>query len=189
LARRVVRTAVVVALVALGALLVIAAAFHVYESEPMDDMRQRADALPLPSDFVLASESYSPGAMGFFGAVPHLERVYHASWPGLCDSLLDLGSHLDGPSGLAPVPRQYANDMCNCGALYRSGWWSWIRNYRRYEVRLTAWRPGSAEGPQWDTPHGFIVLFPRPDRVPDSRIVIPPGRGRVAVELIAHRGW
>ena len=188
MARRVVRTVVVV-LVVLGGLLAIAAGLHIYESEPMDDMRQRADVLPLPRDFVLVSESYSPGAMGFFGAVPHLERVYHASWPGLCDSLRELGSHLGGPTGLGPVPREYADRMCNYGALHGSGWRGWIRNYRHYEVRLTAWRPGFALGPMWETPHGFLVLFPRRDLVPGPRIVIPEGRARVAVELIAHRGW
>ena len=188
MARRVVRTVVVV-LVVLGGLLVIAAGLHIYESEPMDDMRQRADVLRLPQDFVLVSESYSPGAMGFFGAVPHLERVYHASWPGLCDSLRELGSHLGGPSALGPVPRQYADQMCNFGALHKSGWWGWIRNYRRYEVRLTASRPGFARGPMWETPNGFFVLFPRRDPMPGPKIVIPEGRARVAVELIAHRGW
>ena len=130
MARRVVRTVVVV-LVVLGGLLAIAAGLHTYESEPMDDMRQRADVLPLPQDFVLVSESYSPGAMGLFGALPHLERVYHASWPGLCDSLRELGSHLGGPTGLAPVPREYADQMCNYGALHGSGWRGWIRNYHR----------------------------------------------------------
>src|SRR5437867_1933425 len=69
MARRIVRTVVVV-LVVLGGLLAIAAGLHFYESEPMDDMRQRADVLLLPRDFVLVSESYSPGAMGFFGALP-----------------------------------------------------------------------------------------------------------------------
>ena len=41
----------------------------------------------------------------------------------------------------------------------------------------------------WETPHGFEVLFPRHDQVPNPKIVIPEGRARVAVELIAHRGW
>jgi len=187
MARRVGRTVVVV-LVVLGGLLAIAAWFHLSESEPMDDMRQRADVLPLPQDFVLLSESYSPGAMGFFGSVPHLERVYHTSWPGLCDSLRELGSHLGGPTGLGPVPREYADQMCNYGAWHGSGWRGWIRGYRHYEVRLTAWRPGFARGLMWERPHGFLVLFPRRDQVPDPRIVISEGRARVAVELIAHRG-
>jgi hypothetical protein len=185
MSRRVVLTVVVV----LVALLAIAAVLHTYESEPMDDMRQRADVLPLPPEFVLVSESYSPGAMGLFGALPHLERVYHASWPGLCDSLRALGSHLGGPTGLAPIPRQYADSLCNCGAWYGSGWRGWIRNYRHYEVRLTAWRPGFGQGPMWETPHGFLVLFPMRGPVSDAKIVIPEGRARVAVELIAHRGW
>jgi len=137
MARRAART-VLITLVVLGVLLATAAGFHVYESEPMDDMRQRVDVLRLPRDFALVSESYSSGAMGFFGSVPHLQRVYHASWPGLCDSLRDLGSHLGGPTGLAPVPKQYADEMCNYGVWHKSGWLGWIRNYRRYEVRLTA---------------------------------------------------
>jgi hypothetical protein len=176
-------------LAVLGGLLAIAAGFHFYESEPMDDMRQRADILRLPKDFVLVSESYSPGAMGFFGSVPHLERVYHASWSGLCDSLRDLGSHLGSPSGLAAVPKEYADQMCNFGALHGAGWQGWIRNYRHYEVRLTAWRPGFAQGPIWETAHGFVVLYPRQAQVPGAKIVMPEGRARVAVELIAHRGW
>jgi hypothetical protein len=154
----------------------------------MADMRQRADVLPLPKDFVLVSESYSPGAMGLFGSVPHLERVYHASWADACDSLRELGGHLGAPTGLAAVPREYADSMCNVGAWHASGWTGRIRNYQHYEVRLTAWRPGFAEGPMWEHPHGFIVLFPRREPVPDSKIVIPEGRARVAVELIAHRG-
>jgi hypothetical protein len=184
----VVRT-VVVAAVVLGGLLAIAAGFHLYESEPMDDMRQRADVLALPRDFVLVSESYSPGAMGFFGSVPHLERVYHAPWPGLCDSLRVLGSHLGGPTGLGPIPMQYADQMCNYGAFHSVGWRGWIRNYRRYEVRLTAWRPGFGQGPMWERPNGLFVLYPAGDPVPGPKIVIPEGRARVAVELIAHRGW
>jgi len=184
----VVRTVVVTAVV-LGGLLAIAAGFRLYESEPMDDMRQRADVLPLPQDFVLVSESYSPGAMGFFGSVPHLQRVYHAPWPGLCDSLRVLGSHLGGPTGLAPVPKQYADQMCNYGALHGVGWRGWIRNYRHYEVRLTAWQPGFGQGPMWERPNGLIVLYPASDQVPGPKIVIPEGRARVAVELIAHRGW
>ena len=187
MARRVVRR-VVVGLVVLGVLLAIAGVLRLYESEPMDDMRQRADILPLPKDFVLVSESYSPGAMGLFGAVPHLERVYHASWPGLCDSLRDLGSQLGRPTGLAPVPRQYADQMCNCGAWYGSGWRGWIRNYRRYDVRLTARGSGLAQGPMLERPNGFLALYPRQDQVPKPRIVIPEGRARVDVELIAHRG-
>lgn len=181
--------ATVVVLTLLGGLLAVAAALHFYESEPMDDMRQRADALRLPREFVLVSESYSPGALGLFGSVPHLERVYHASWTGVCDSLRELGSHLDGPTGLAAVPREYADQMCNVGAFHAAGWQSRIRNFRRYEVRLTAWRPGFAEGPMWDTAHGFVVLYPVYHQAPGAKIVIPEGRARVAVELIAHRGW
>jgi hypothetical protein len=180
---------VVVVLALLGGLLAIAAAFHFYESEPMDDMRQRADVLRLPKDFVLVSESYSPGALRLFGSVPHLERVYHAPWLGVCDSLRELGSHLDGPTGLAPVPKEYADQMCNVGALHGSGWTGRIRNYGHYEVRLTAWRPGFAEGPMWETPHGFVMLFPTHGPVIEQKIVIPEGRARVAVDLIAHRGW
>jgi hypothetical protein len=189
MARRLARSILVVSAV-LAALLAIAAAFRFYESEPMDDMRPRADALPLPKDFVLVSESYSPGALGWFGSVPHLQRVYHASWPGLCDLLRELSGRVGKPTGLAPVPKPYADQMCNCGASHPSGWLGWIRNYRHYEVRFTAWRPGSAQGPMFETPRGFIALYPRPGPVlPDQRIVIPEGRARVEVELIAHRGW
>ena len=124
-----------------------------------------------------------------FGAVPHLERIYHASWPGVCDSLRELGRTVGAPTGLAPVSREYAEQMCNCGAWHPSGWWGWIRNYRRYEVRLTAWRPGFARGPIYDRPRGFVVLVPTHDQMSDPKIVIPDGRARVAVELIAHRGW
>jgi hypothetical protein len=152
-------------------------------------MRQRADVSPLPKDFVLVSESYSPGGIGFFGAVPDLERIYHASWPGLCDSLREIASRLGGPTGLAPVPRHLADQVCNCGALSGSGWQGWIRNYRHYEVRLTAWRPGFGEGLAWESPHGLYVLFPSDAQVRNPKIVIPEGRARVAVELIAHRGW
>jgi len=187
-ARKLVRVAVVV-LIVLVALVATAAAFHVYESEPIVDMRQRADAFPLPTDFVLVSESYSPGGMGFFGAVPHLERVYHASWPGLCDSLRALGSHLGGPNQLAPVSKEYAEQMCNCGAMPKTGWRGWIRNYRHYDVRLTAYQPGLAKGPMFDYPHGFGALYPRRLPTAEAKIVIPDGRARVDVEVIAHRGW
>jgi len=188
MARKAIRT-VVVASVVLVALLAIAAVFHLHESEPMDDMRQRADVLPLPMDFVLVSESYSPGALGLFGAVPHLERIYHASWPGLCDSLQHLSGQLGRPTGLVPVPREYAHQMCNFGAWHGSGWRGWIRNYRHYEVRLTARRPGFAQGPMFERPGGFLVLYPTHDSVPAPKIVIPEGRALVDVELIAHRGW
>jgi hypothetical protein len=172
-----------------GGLLAIAAVLHLYESEPIVDMRERADHVPLPRDFVLVSESYSAGAMGFFGSVPHLERIYDASWPGLCDSLRALGGRLGGPDMLAPVPREYADRMCNCGASVRAGWRGWIRNYRRYEVRLTAWEPGFSRGPAFERPIGFLVLYPKRDQVPDPKIVIPEGRARIQLDLIAHRGW
>ena len=64
-----------------------------------------------------------------------------------------------------------------------------MRNYRHYEVRLTAWRPGFARGPIWEHPHGFIVFFPRRGQAPDAKVVIPEDRARVEVELIANRGW
>jgi hypothetical protein len=188
MARKVARPIVVVSAV-IAAFLAIAGGFRLYESEPMDDMRGRANVVPLPKDFVLVSESYSPGAMGFFGAVPHLQRVYHASWPALCDSLRNLGGRLGAPTGLAPVPQAYADQMCHCGASMTTGWQGLIRNYRHYEVRLTAWRPGVAQGPMFDRPLGFIVLYPRPDPVQGPSVVIPEGRARVEVELIAHRGW
>ena len=188
MARKAVRT-IVIGSVVLGALLAIAGVLHLYESEPMDDMRERADVLPLPKDFVLVSESYSRGALGLFGSVPHLERIYHASWPDLCDSLRELGTEIGPPTGLAPVPSKYAHQICNCGAWHKSGWRGWIRNYRRYEVRLTAREPGSAQGPIFERPHGFLVLYPTYDQVPDRKIVIPEGRAWVEVELIAHRGW
>jgi hypothetical protein len=169
----------VIVLVVLGVLLAIVAGFNFYQSEPMDDMRQRADALPLPKDFVLLSESYSPGEMEMFGSVPSLERVYHAPWPGLCDSLRDLGDHMDGPTNLAPIPRQYADSLCYCGALYGSGWRGWIRNYRHYQVTLTAWRPGFLKGHAWERPSGFLLLYPSYGPVTEARIVIPDGRARV----------
>ena len=59
---------VVVALLAIGGVVVYLAVY-----EPIDDMRLRADALPIPSDFVLASESYRGRG---FGTPAELERVY-----------------------------------------------------------------------------------------------------------------
>jgi len=181
--------AILVILAVLTALVAIAGAFRFYESEPMDDLRQGADAIPLPKDFVLVTESYSPGASGMFGAVPHLQRVYHASWPGLCDSLHDLGDRLGGVNMLAPVSPEYAERMCNRGASQKTSWRGRLRNYRNYEVRLTAWRPGFAEGPVFDRPEGIILLYPRRGVTTDQKIVIPEGRARVDIELIAHRGW
>ncbi len=142
-------------------------------------MRQRADLIHVRRDFVLVSESYSPGALGFFGSVPHLERVYHAPWPGVCDALRTLGGHLGRPTGLAPVPRDYADhQMCNCGAQLGSGWRGWLRNYRHYEVRLTA---GIRDSPGTRCGRGPGVTscsFRPRGPVIDEKIVIPEGRAR-----------
>ena len=186
--RKAVRTVLIV-LAVLGALVaIVGAGVYLNTSEPVGDMRQRADALPLAQDFVLVSESYSEGALGLFGSVPHLNRVYHAAWPGLCDTLQNIAGRLGGPTGLARVPQQYADRMCNVGAWYGSGWGGRIRNYRHYEVRLTARSPEFAHAVVLDYPIGFWVLYPKPGGRADAKIDIPEGRARVDVDLIAHRG-
>lgn len=186
-ARKFARPVIVVS-VSLVALLAVAGWFRLRESEPMDDMRLQADVVPLPKDFVLVSESYSEGATGWFGSVPNLHRIYHASWPALCDSLRDLGARLGEPTGLAPVRRENADQMCNCGAWVKAGWRGRIRNYSRYEVRLTGRWPGFTPLPGFEHARGFIVLYPTYGPTPGPKIVIPEGRARVEVELIAHRG-
>ncbi|HET9325516.1 MAG TPA: hypothetical protein VFQ05_01960 [Candidatus Eisenbacteria bacterium] len=186
-ARRFARPVIVVS-VSLVVLLAVAGWFRLRESEPMDDMRRQADVVALPKDFELVIESYSEGATGWFGSVPQLHRIYHASWPAVCDSLRDLGARLGEPTGLAPVPRENADQMCNCGAWVKAGWRGRIRNYSRYEVRLTARRPGSFEGPMFEHARGFTVLYPTYEPMPGPKIVIPEGRARVEVDLIAHRG-
>jgi hypothetical protein len=56
----------------------------------------------------------------------------------------------------------------------------------RREVHRVA--AGICSGPIFDRPQGFIVLCPRHDAEPNPKIVMPDGRARVEVELIAHRG-
>jgi len=157
-----------------------------YFGDPLGDMRTRADALKLPGDFVLVSESYTVG--GFLGSSPHLTRTYHAPWPGLCDSLRGLARRSGQELELGEPARESADRMCTLGAWYPSGWRGWFRNYRRYLLRLTARGGDLANLPGFDRPMGFIVLYPRYDDVPDPRIVIPPGRARIDVELIGYKG-
>jgi hypothetical protein len=107
---------VAVVLLAIGGV-----AAYLAEPEPMEDLRLRADALPIPSDFVLVSESYMGRG---FSTPAELERVYHASWPGLCDSLRSIHDRV-GDSFEMAQPRGYEGRMCNFGAWYPAGWRSW----------------------------------------------------------------
>ena len=153
--------------------------------EPMEDMRQRADALPLPADFVLVSESYR--GMGIDGSPAVLERVYHAAWPGACDSLRRLQDRAGPPLGIAAVPRAYADSMCNHGAWYPAGWRAWFGNIRNYDLRLYGRAPGFGTA-FLSYPQGLYVLYPRMDSLPPRPIVIPAGRARIDIEIIGHRG-
>ena len=169
---------VLVVLLAVGGV-----AFYLAAPESMEDMRLRADALPFPKDFVLVSESYrGPG----FSSPPSLQRVYHASWPGLCDSLRNIGDRAGDSLGLAK-PRGYEGRICNFGVWYPAGWRGWCRNYRHYDLRVYAWDPELVQGFPPDFPNGLFVLYPRSDGVPGP-ILIPAGRAKVLMQLIAWRG-
>jgi len=169
---------VVVALLAIGGVVVYLAAY-----EPIDDMRLRADALPIPSDFVLASESYRGRG---FGTPAELERVYHASWPGLCDSLRSIHDRAGDSFDIAQA-RQYEGKICSFGAWYPAGWRSSWRNIRHYDLRLYAWDPELVQGmPPW-WPSGLYVLYPKSDGTPDT-IKIPAGRAKVLVQMFATSG-
>src|SRR5258706_480156 len=112
-----------VILIVLGVLLVCTATFlYLFLSEPTDDLRQRADHIPLPGDFVLVREEYRGSALGLFGAPPDLERTYHAPWPRLCENLGRMSEHLGPPLGLAKVPPDLTDHMCCFGAWYPAGW-------------------------------------------------------------------
>jgi hypothetical protein len=169
---------VLVVLFAIGGVFIYLAAY-----EPLEDMRLRADALPIPSDFVLASESYRGGG---FGTPAELERVYHASWPGLCDSLRSIRDRA-GESFDMGEPKGYEGKLCFFGAWYPAGWRSRWRNIRDYDLRLYGRSPELVQkmGPDW--PHGLFVLYPKSDGTPDT-IRIPPGRAKVVVQMYGTSG-
>jgi hypothetical protein len=100
--------------------------------DPMTDMRVRADALPIPGDFVLVSESYRGRG---FNSGAELERVYHASWPGLCDSLRSIQGRAGDAFDMGK-PRGYEGRICFYGAWYPAGGPSRFRNIRHYDLRL-----------------------------------------------------
>lgn len=167
---------VFVVLVAIGGVF-----FYLASYEPLEDMRLRADALPIPSDFVLASESYrGPG----FGTAAQLERVYHASWPGLCDSLRSLRDRV-GESFDMAESKGYEGELCAFGAWYPAGWRSRWRNIREYDLRLHGRSPELVRemGPDW--PHGLYVLYPKSAAAPDT-IRIPAGRAKVVMQMFGR---
>lgn len=173
---------------ALVALFVIGGVgIYLYASEPMDDMRHRADALSVPSNFVLVSESYSAGAMGFMGSIPVLQRTYHALWSGVCDSLQSIRDRSGEPLDMAGIPPDLADQICEFGAWCPAGWLGWCRNYRHYELRLSARAPEMIRkmGPLMPR---FEVLYPKPNDNPGVTFTIPDGRAMIDVELIALRG-
>jgi hypothetical protein len=169
---------VVVAILALGGI-----AYYLATYDPMRDMRARADALPIPSDFVLVSESYRGRG---FSTPAELERVYHASWPGLCDSLRSIHDRA-GESFDMGQPRGYEGRMCFFGAWYRAGGASRFRGIRHYDLRLYGWDPEMVAGMPPDWPNGLFVLYPKVGGPPDT-IRIPAGRAKVLVQLFASRG-
>jgi len=177
----------VVAIV-LGALIAILAVFVcVYVSEPMDDMRARADALPLPSDYVLLSESYSPGATGFMGSMPHLSRTYHAPWPGPCEALMSIRDRVGKPYQTPKMPADLRGEICQMGTWYPAGWRGWYRGFWHYDLRLRAVDPEMAHTFGPDMPR-FQVLYTAPGIENPLQIVVPPGRAEVVIDLIAWRG-
>jgi hypothetical protein len=167
----------IVVLLAIGGL-----ALYLAVADPMEDMRHRADALPIPSDFVLVSESYGSGG---FNTAPKLERVYHASWLGLCDSLRSIHDRAGGSIVIAQ-PRGYERRICDFASSYPAGWRGWVKNFWHYDLRLYAWDPGLVEKMPRQWPGGLFVLYPSSGAADTSRI--PAGRARVLLELSADRG-
>lgn len=169
--------------IALVVLLVIAwVVFQRATADPMNDMRARADALPIPADFVLVSESYRGRG---FGTPAELERVYHASWPGLCDSLQSIRDRVAVAFDMAQT-RGYEGRMCNHGGWYPAGRPGWFGGNRRYDLRLYGWDPEMVQGMPPDWPHGLLVLYPKTDGAPDT-IRIPTGRAKVLIQVIGAR--
>jgi len=132
---------------------------------------------------VLVSESYRGRG---FSTSAELERVYDASWPGLCDSLRRIHERA-GESFDMGKPQGYEGRICYFGAWYPAGWRSWCRNIRHYDLRLYAWDPELVQGmpPSW--PSGLFVLYPKSDGTPDT-IRIPPGHAKVVVQMYATSG-
>lgn len=175
-------------LIVLGVLLAGAATLlYLYVSAPTADMRQRADRLPLPGDFVLVREEYGGSTLGLFGTLPDLHRTYHAPWPSLCENLGRMSERLGPPLGLAKVPRELAEHMCSFGVWYPAGWRGWIRGYRNYDVRIFAYEPGFLEShrihPAIDS---TLTLEQLKELYPDR--YIPAGRALVQIQVIGQRG-
>lgn len=173
---------VIVALVTIGGVIL-----YLSWSEPYDDMLARANAMGIPSDFVLVSEKYSPGAMGLMGSLPDLERIYHAPWPGLCDRLGEMRDRLGKESGLVQPPAELKDKICSHGALYPAGWGGRIRSYQTYDVRIYAWEPGLIEKSRPIPPDTVnLTLEQQKELYPE--MFFPAGHAKVVIQLIAHKG-
>jgi hypothetical protein len=170
-----------------GFVLVVCVWSYLSFSEPEADMRARADAIRLPSDFVLVTDKYSPGAMGLFGSLPDLERTYHAPWPGLCDSLRAVRDRSGPESGLAQPPRDLADRMCNYGALTPAGWRGWIRSYRTYDLRLYGREGGMLAEARHTLKADTVSLSREQLEELYPEMFFPPGHAKVTLQLIAHR--
>jgi len=177
----------VVAIVLVTLTASLATVAYLFVSEPMDDMRARANALPLPSDFVLLSESYSAGAMGFMGSMPHLSRTYHAPWPGPCEALMSIRDRVGTPYETGKMPADVRDRICQLGTWYPAGWRGWTRGFFHYDLRLRAADPEMAQKFGPDMPR-FDVLYTAPGIENPLQIVVPPGRAEVVIDLIAWRG-
>jgi hypothetical protein len=164
------------------ALVVVAALWlPFYFSEPMGDMRRRADAFQLPSGCVLMSESYDGAVM--FGSRPHLRRTYSAPWPGLCDALNGLSDRVGTPEPVVAQPPEYSEQVCNYATSYSPGFGAWIRGWH-YRLELVGISPSlGSKGPSRGI--GFRVLYPRHDD-PEPKI-IPPDRAVFGVDVLAYR--
>ena len=142
------------------------------------------------ADFVLVSESYSPGAMRALWSRPPPRTRLPRVMAGLVRFPASAWQPPGWPHGARADPQGNTRiRLCSCGAWHGSGWWGWIRNYRHYEVRLTAWRPGFGQGPMWRLPMVSLVLFPRHDPVLVHEDRHPRGPRPIRSSLIAHRGW
>jgi hypothetical protein len=133
---------------------------------------------------VLVSESYSPGGMGFFGAVPHLERVYHASWPGP----VRLAAGARQPPGRtqstrARSPRNTPSRCVIAAPCPRPGGGAGSGTIATTMCASPRTSPDLRRARCSITRTAFGTLYPRRLPTAEAKIVIPDGRARVDVEV------
>lgn len=153
----------IVAFVVLGLVL-----WRLRESDPQGALLHRADALGLPADFVLVHQAYE---FTSFRGEAHLVRTFHASWPGLCDSLRGGRDRAGVPVEWVGHPSPFDGQRCTYACRYRPIAKEAILG-RRYGLDIVALDPSLSRTPT-SPASPFYWMFRPTNYV--GVVSIPPG--------------